>query len=62
LSDDKEHPDWETLLPFNRLERIRVPSGWIYRTVHGTAVALCFVPEPQPVVPIVKVKEAPPTP
>jgi hypothetical protein len=36
---------WEVISPFNRLDRIRVPGGWLYRTAHGgDAVALCFVP------------------
>jgi hypothetical protein len=35
---------WEAISPFNRLDRIRVPGGWIYRTTHTNAVALCFVP------------------
>jgi hypothetical protein len=44
---------WEAISPFNRLERIRVPGGWLYRTAHGDAVALCFVPlvPDDPVVP-----------
>jgi hypothetical protein len=59
--------DWEPIRPFNHLDRIRVPGGWLYRTVHKTvagengvgssAVALCFVPEPGPVIPIVKVQD-----
>jgi hypothetical protein len=37
--------DWEVIGPFRRLERIRVPGGWLYRTVHAQSVALCFVPD-----------------
>jgi hypothetical protein len=53
--------DWEVLLPFERLQRFKVPGGWIYRTTIRDAVALCFVPEPAEI-PVIKVKEAPPTP
>ena len=52
--------DWEPIQPFKRLERIRVPGGWIYRTEQDHAVAMCFVPEVTEI-PIVKVKEVPPT-
>jgi hypothetical protein len=43
MSDDTV-TTWEAISPFNRLDRIRVPGGWIYRTTHTNAVALCFVP------------------
>jgi hypothetical protein len=52
MSDDTV-TTWEAISPFNRLDRIRVPGGWIYRTAHTNAVALCFVPlvPEDPVVP-----------
>jgi hypothetical protein len=42
-----DHPKltWEVIEPFHRLERIRLPEGWLYRTVQQGAVALCFVPD-----------------
>jgi hypothetical protein len=33
----------------DHLERIRVPGGWLYRTIRSKgpiAVAMCFVPAP----------------
>lgn len=45
---------WEAISPFNRLDRIRVPGGWIYRdliTSHDGKIlstAICFVPMPPP--------------
>lgn len=44
-------PDWEEIRNDGqgdeRLERIEVPGGWLYRTtVVGIGVALAFVPEP----------------
>jgi len=41
----REMIEWEVIGPFRRLERIRVPGGWLYRTVHAQTVALCFVPD-----------------
>jgi hypothetical protein len=35
---------WEPIRPFKALDRIRVPGGWVYRSMHEDGVALCFVP------------------
>ena len=35
---------WEPIHPFKTLDRIRVPGGWVYRSMHEDGVALCFVP------------------
>jgi hypothetical protein len=58
---DRPGTDWEQVMghwPHDYLDRVRVPGGWLYRTVYQddstvgddpsrpVAVAMCFVPDP----------------
>ena len=50
----KKPNDWEDVSDLHGTSRLRVPGGWIYRAGSVASPGLCYVPDPELIMALVK--------